>query len=95
MQYFKSVCGVNWVKRQRRRFRATHILLLKIAIICFAAGVTICYSTNVIVGVVASMVAGCAVEVIDAHFEKHDDKRLDKIEQELDKLRQNKSRNLF
>ncbi len=41
------------------------------------------------------MVAGCAVEVIDAHFEKHDDKRLDNIEQELDKLRQNKSRNLF
>lgn len=47
------------------------------------------------VGVVASMVAGCAVEVIDAHFEKRHDKRLSEIEQELDKLRQNKSCKLF
>ncbi|MCC5623348.1 hypothetical protein [Nostoc sp. CHAB 5715] len=36
-------------------------LLFKIAIICTAGGISICYSTNTVVGIVASIVAKCVL----------------------------------
>lgn len=87
MRHPKHSYGVKVQNFQHRQSRAVHVLLLKIVIICVAAGVTIHYSGSVIVGVIASTVAGCAVEAIDAYFEKHNDKRLERIEQELNKLR--------
>ncbi|MCU0545956.1 MAG: hypothetical protein MUE44_27960 [Oscillatoriaceae cyanobacterium Prado104] len=60
---------------QNRQFSTTQILLVKIAIICFAGGVTIYYQQNVIVAAVASTIAGCTVEIIDALREQQGDRK--------------------
>ncbi|MEZ2301556.1 MAG: hypothetical protein ACBR13_07320 [Microcoleus sp.] len=73
MRQLKSSHGVRVANSQRRQFLATQILLVKIAIICFAGGVTIYYQQSVIVGTFASMVAGCTIEIIDAWREQHND----------------------
>jgi hypothetical protein len=75
MRQLKRSHGVRVPNSQRRQFFATQILLVKIAVICFAGGVTIYYQQSVIVGTFASMVAGCTVEIIDAWREQHNDRK--------------------
>ncbi|MEG4589730.1 hypothetical protein QUA54_31615 [Microcoleus sp. MOSTC5] len=75
MRQLKSSHGVRVPNSQRRQFFATQILLVKIAVICFAGGVTIYYQQSVIVGTFASIVAGCTVEIIDACREQHNDRK--------------------
>jgi hypothetical protein len=70
MPQIKLSNGVRVPNSQRRQFLATQILLVKIAVICFAGGVTIYYQQSLIVGTFASMIAGCTVEIIDAWHEK-------------------------
>jgi uncharacterized protein GlcG (DUF336 family) len=60
---------------QNRQFSTTQSLLVKIAIICFAGGVTIYYQQNVIIAAVASTIAGCTVEIIDALREQQGDRK--------------------
>ncbi len=60
---------------QRRQFFATQILLIKMGIICFSSGVTIYYQQSVMIAAVASMIAGCSVEIIDAWREQHNDRK--------------------
>lgn len=71
MRQIKRSHGVRVPNSQRRQFFATQILLVKIAVICLAGGVTIYYQQSVIVGTFASMIAGCTVEIIDACCEKN------------------------
>jgi len=78
MRQLKRSHGVRVPNSQRRQFFATQILLVKIAIICFAGGVTIYYQQSVIVGTFVSMVAGCTVEIIDACCEKPHNRKLKK-----------------
>jgi uncharacterized protein GlcG (DUF336 family) len=89
MRYVKHSHGVEFPDSQRRQSRATQrtVLQMKMAIICLAGGVTIYYSESAIVGVVASTVAGCTVEMIDAQCEKRHEDKLKAIEKEIDKLR--------
>jgi len=75
MPQIKLSNGVRVPHSQHRQFLATQILLVKMAIICFAGGVTIYYQQSVIVGTFASMVAGCTVEIIDACREQHNDQK--------------------
>ena len=75
MPQIKRSHGVRVPNSQRRQFFATQILLVKMAIICFAGGVTIYYQQSVIVGTFASMIAGCTVEIIDASREQHNDRK--------------------
>jgi hypothetical protein len=75
MPQIKLSNGVRVPNSQRRQFLASQILLVKMAIICFAGGVTIYYQQSVIVGTFASMVAGCTVEIIDAWREQHNDRK--------------------
>jgi ABC-type molybdate transport system substrate-binding protein len=74
MPQIKRSHGVRVPNSQRRQLSATQVLLVKIALICFAGGVTIYYPQSVIVAAVASMVAGCTVEIIDAFSEKGNDR---------------------
>jgi hypothetical protein len=71
MRQLKRSHGVRVPNSQRRQFFATQVLLVKIAVICFAGVVTIYYQQNIIVGTLASMIAGCTVEIIDACCEKN------------------------
>jgi len=64
MPQLKPSHGVRVPNSQRPQFFATQILLVKIAIICFAGGVTIYYQQSVIVGTFVSVVAGCTVETV-------------------------------
>jgi len=73
MPQIKRSHGVRFPNSQLRQFSGTQVLLVKIALICFAGGVTIYYPQSVIVAAVASMVTGCTVEIIDACCEKNDD----------------------
>ena len=82
MRQLKRSHGVRVPNSQRRQFFATQILLVKIAVICFAGGVTIYYKQSVIVGTFASMVAGYTVEIIDACHEQHNDRKPKKISRE-------------
>lgn len=75
MRQLKSSHGLRVPNSQRRQFFATKVLLVKMAIICFAGGVTIYYQQSLIVGTFASMIAGCTVEIIDASREKDDDQK--------------------
>ncbi|MCC3564891.1 MULTISPECIES: hypothetical protein [unclassified Microcoleus] len=79
MPQIKRFNGVRVPNSQRRQFLATQILLVKMAIICFAGGVTIYYQQSVIVGTFASMIAGCTVEIIDAWREQHNDRKPKKM----------------
>ncbi len=79
MRQLKSSHGVRVPNSQRRQFFATQVLLVKMAIICFAGGVTIYYQQSVIVGTFASMIAGCTVEIIDASREQHNDRKPKKM----------------
>ncbi len=75
MRQLKSSHGVRVPNSQRRQFFATKVLLVKMAIICFAGGVAIYYQHSVIVGTFASMIAGCSVEIIDAWREQNNDRK--------------------
>lgn len=75
MRQLKRSHGVRVPNSQRRQLSATQVLLVKIALICFAGGVTIYYPQSAIVAAVASMVTGCTVEIIDACCEKDDDQK--------------------
>ncbi|MCC3408097.1 MAG: hypothetical protein JGK17_21415 [Microcoleus sp. PH2017_10_PVI_O_A] len=79
MPQIKRFNGVRVANSQRRQFLATQILLVKMAIICFAGGVTIYYQQSVIVAAVASMIAGCSVEIIDAWREQNNDRKPKKM----------------
>ncbi|MEG4348703.1 hypothetical protein QUA74_03035 [Microcoleus sp. LAD1_D3] len=79
MRQLKRSHGVRVPNSQRRQFFATQVLLVKMAIICFAGGVTIYYHQNFIVGTFASMIAGCTVEIIDACCEKNSDQKPKKM----------------
>jgi hypothetical protein len=79
MRQLKRSHGVRVPNSQRRQFFATQILLVKIAVICLAGGVTIYYQQSVIVGTFASMIAGCTVEIIDAWREQHNDRKQKKM----------------
>ena len=79
MRQLKSSHGVRVPNSQRRQFFATQILLVKMAIICFSSGVTIYYPQSVMVAAVASMIAGCSVEIIDAWREQHNDRKPKKL----------------
>ncbi len=79
MRQIKRSHGVRVPNSQRRQFFATQVLLVKIAIICFAGVVTIYYQQNLIVWTFASMVAGCTVEIIDAWREQHNDRKPKKM----------------
>jgi uncharacterized protein GlcG (DUF336 family) len=78
MPQIKRSHGVRVPSSQGRQFFATQILLVKIAIICFAGGVTIYYQQSVIVGTFVSVVAACTVEIIDACCEKPNNRKLKK-----------------
>jgi hypothetical protein len=75
MRQLKSSHGVRVPNSQRRQFFATQVLLVKMAIICFSSGVTIYYQQSVMVAAVASMIAGCTVEIIDAWREQYNDRK--------------------